>query len=101
MGTLISVAFPNAVPREGELIQRFRSAVLEVFETATSFRLNPSLLSEGLKGCRRQPAGSSSNESNQLHMPCHWAAFLSAQSRQAESAEKQNLGLSHCLSVGD
>ncbi|NBP89369.1 MAG: hypothetical protein EBU59_12910 [Planctomycetia bacterium] len=49
MGTLISVAFPNAVPREGELIQRFRSAVLEVFETATSFRLNPSLLSEGPK----------------------------------------------------
>ena len=52
MGTLISVAFPNAIPREGELIQRFRSAVLEVFETATSFRSNPSLLSEDLRGCR-------------------------------------------------
>lgn len=59
MGTLISVAFPNAIPREGELIQRFRSAVLEVFETATSFRLNPSLSSEDLKGCRRQPIGPS------------------------------------------
>lgn len=47
MGTLISVAFPNAIPRGGELIQRFRSAVLEVFVTFTSFRLNPSLLSEG------------------------------------------------------
>jgi hypothetical protein len=71
MGTLISVAFPNAVPLRGELIQRFRSAVLEVFVTATSFRSNPSLLSEDPTGCRRQPTRSTSNDSKEMHMPCH------------------------------